>query len=342
MGVTFDYFIDSHVDIAEIIKIYQSAEKSFPSFIEFSSDDLVHGYFHPQALPQLSTFQDLNIKGITTYGRIKKNNSPVGKLEAILVKGEHDIGRIGLLSVNWHFKEKESLEMARCTDSFRIELRKGKRYFGYGGNGSKVCIDKAYAKHLMSQLIKVLSLPIRIIESGDTFFLEHVMGHTLTTPSAAGLNGEDPSAFLCEMKDRTVKDLVEMMKEGFAEIGTEKQNRFEWGASEGTLDHDPVLSRSIYNYVYEYGFPADAYDLQVDFSVDRLQDIQLIQPLFGPKDKLFTEICSFHLSQDNYANMHVITSQAGYRVYFELRLPEDVQKIRDRLGVRISKSYFGG
>ena len=69
-------------------------------------------------------------------------------------------------------------------------------------------------------------------------------------------------------------------------------------------------------------------------------DIQEIRQLCGPKDKVFTEICSVNLSADNYANVIVTTRRKGHRFCFSLRMPEDTNHIREKLGVKIKKGYF--
>jgi hypothetical protein len=338
MGTTYDYYVEGNVSISQIQNIYKLSENSFFPFRGFSTENFVRGYFHPETLPALMIFNGFDIKDISTHGTIKKKNKPLEKLEMILVKGEYKIKDIGLISINWQFKEKASAEMKRCNDSFRIELRRGKCYFGYYSNGSKVGIDHEYAKKFMQELKTAADLPLEIIEAEDHFLLEHSMSGELSTPRASP-GGKNPSAFICEMKNCTVHDLFTRMKSAFESVGTDNQSKFSWGASTGAID-DHLLSKKIYDCVYENAFPADKYDIDLEFSLKDLRAIEDIRSLCGPKDKVFTEICSFNLSEDNYANVQIITSQFGHRVCFELRLPEDTKQIRDKLGVKIDKSYF--
>jgi len=335
MGVTFDYYIHGYVPLTEVLRIYELAGKIFSSRSYFSPGSHVNGYFHPDKIPDLNSFSGLNIQGISTHGSIKKKNEPLEKLKSILTLGEHDIGEIGLLSVDWQFKEQESTEIKGCNDSFRIEIRQGKRYFGYYSNGSKVNRNKEYGRQFMRKLINAVDLPLDIVEEDGNYLLRHTLRHELSI-RRAGFGDRNPSAFLCEMKDSTVEQLFLMLKSSFASVGTDKQNKFSWGASTGALT-DHALSRKIYTYVYEFGFYADAYSLDLEFSLEHINDIEHIRSICGPKDKIYTEICSFDLSKDNFANFHVITSQLGHRVYFELRLPEDIKQIEDKLDVKIQQ-----
>ena len=141
------------------------------------------------------------------------------------------------------------------------------------------------------------------------------------------------------MKNSTVDELFDRMQQAFNALGTEKFNKFNWGASSGGIN-DPALNLRIYQAVYENNFPADKYDIMVDFSLNRVSDIEKLRQLCGPKDKVFTSICHFNLSENNYANVVITTRQGGHRICFSLKIPKDTKQIREKLGIQIKKGYF--
>jgi hypothetical protein len=246
-------------------------------------------------------------------------------------------GNIGLLSISWHFKEKGSAEMKACNDSFRIEVRNGKKYFGYDSNASKVSLDKGYAINFFKELKSAASLPYDVVETADYYNLEHTQSGKLKYISS--MLDKNPNAFSCEMKDHSLDELFDSMQHAFNVLGTDKYNKFHWGASSGAI-HDPALSLKIYQAVYERNFPADKYEIMVGFSLYKVDDIEKLRQLCGPKDHIFTEICSFDLSEENYSNVIVTTKQEGHRIRFSLKMPEDTDQIRDKLGIKVKKGYF--
>jgi hypothetical protein len=337
MGITYDYYSEKNIAISEILRVYDLAQTNFNSFSGFSRGRFVSGTYHPEALPALDTFESFVVKKITTHGTIKKNNNPLDKLKWILKEGEASIGSIGLLSISWHFKEKGSANMKGCDDSLRIEIRNGKRNFMYGSNASKVSLDQRYAVSFFKKLKSAAGLPYEVVEATDYYKLEHTQSGELKY--LAGMLDRNPSAFSCEMKESTVDDLFDRMQQAFNALGTDKFNKFNWGASSGAI-HDPELNLRIYQAVYEKDFPADKYDLKVDFSLNRVSDIEKLRHLCGPKDKVYTAICHFNLSEKNYANVNINTRQEGHRICFSLKEPKDIKQIREKLGIKIKKGYF--
>jgi hypothetical protein len=337
MGITYEYYGEDNVAISEIERVYELAQTSFFPFTGFSSERFVMGTYHPETLPSLGSFKGFNIKEITTHGTIKKNNRPLEKLKSILKEGEKPIGGIGALSISWHFKEKGSADMKRCDDSFRIDILSGKKYFGYRSNASKVSLDRHYAIQFFKNLKSAAGLPYDVVEGADYYQLKHTQSGELKYHSS--MWDKNPTAFSCEIMDKTVDELFDHMQRAFEALGTDKFNKFNWGAFSGPID-DPALNLKIYQVVYEKKFPADKYDIRIDYALNGVSDIEELRQLCGPKDRVFTGICSFHLSEDNYANMDVITKRKGHRIVFSLRLPQDTKQIVDRLGVKIKKSYF--
>jgi hypothetical protein len=68
----------------------------------------------------------------------------------------------------------------------------------------------------------------------------------------------------------TVDELFGRMQQTFNALGTEK---FNWGASSGAIN-DPALNLRSYQAFYEKNFPADKYDIMVDSSLNRVNDIK--------------------------------------------------------------------
>ncbi len=336
MGVDFDYRAEGFFSVNDILRIYKIVQVSFEGFIGFSTEELHRAYFEPKgSLPKLYNFKGIRLKSINTDGYLPLKDKSLDIFRDILQMGEMTIGNIGLLLVRCGFEEKSSKQTKRGYDSVSIRIEKGKKYFGYGANGSNVDKDTKYRKEFMARLIRIADLPLKIVEGNDSFRLVHTESGELKTLKS--FFGKDPSSFFCEIPGASIDELVDRMQVFLIEFASKKRFVYDWGVLCSGYP-DPEISKRIYEMALAANFPAERYFLIVEFSIDDIQGIEIFRNLCGPKDDVYTRLCSFDLPEDNYGEIKIVTTSKGHQLRLTLRTPDNLKLVEKKIGLKFSEA----
>jgi len=342
MGVEFDYKVDGLFSIEKILEIRQKVRELFEGFSDFSPEESQRGYFEPKGkLPVFDELEGLSLVMIHIDGYLPSKDETLDTFIEILKQGESIIGDEFHLAVCCGFEEKNSKQTKRAYDTIRVWIRLGKLYFDYGANGSKVNADASYAKDFIKRLIHIMNLPIRIEERDGQYFLAHTSEGELSISRSLWGRG-NPTGFSCEVMGTSIEEIVGCVKQFFAECATKKRFDFYWSFGGVHLGTETVSAhercKRIYDMAIKANFPADHYFIDIEFTLQDLEGIEVLKSFCGPKDDVYTRLCSFDLPEDNYGEIKIVTTSKGHQLRLTLRTPDNLKLVEKKLGLKFSEA----
>ncbi|NOZ69220.1 MAG: hypothetical protein GXP46_08270 [Deferribacteres bacterium] len=332
MGVEYDYLSERYFSVEELLRIHETARRTLSGFDDFSTGSIGHAYFEPERLPLLHDLKGIRLIDISTEGYLTLKKEPWDDFRDILERGANTIGKIGLLLLRCGFEEKNSKQTKRGYDTVDVKVEKGKRYFGYSANGSRVTNDVQYRKTFMTQFISAINLPLSIEEKDNYFTLRHNLSGELRI-SRGGLRGENPSAFFCEMPGASNDELIERMKICMEKFASKKRFEYTWTARCSGIGSSE-LSRQIYDMVIESNFPAIRYFLDIEYSLDDIYGLEVLKGMCGPDDEVFAGFFSFTLPEDNHAEARIHATFQGYQLMLTMTDSAYLKLVEEKLGLK--------
>ena len=335
MGVEYLYLTKSSFSIEELLSFHEVARRKIPDLSDLSGKGLNHAYFNPTILPDFSIFKGIRLRKIGTDGYLPLDDNSMNIFKGILRKSANTIGDIGLLLTGCGFEEKNSKQNKRAYDNVRIKIERGKKFFCYSSNGSKVSVNHDYKKDFMHRIIEIVKLPMRIEEGNGYFKLLHSKSGEIRI-TTGGFGGKNPSGFNCEMPDLSTDELVDRMRIFLENFATAKRFDYSWSTGTGGRSNEEG-SKQIFAMTLKANFPAEYYFLDIEFTPEDISGIEVLQSLCGPKDEIYTSFLYFDLPENNRAEMDIETTAKGHRLMLTLTDNSYLAEIQEKLGLEFKK-----
>lgn len=323
-------------DVDRIVSKISSQFKVLENLLDIEKKELV--CFHSISLPPgLTAINGLRLWEVTVTSRWM-HSVPWSHLANVLVKGASTVGLMGRLCVGVGFCEKESKQNNEFHDTIYIRLEKGKAFFDYSSNGSKLMLDANYAVNAFKDIISILDLPLAIKKTEDAFTLSHVAGLELRV--SGGFFGKNPSSFFCELREVDVDDLVAKARRFVKHFSTEVFESY-WQASESAIvdgaNPDSELIENIYGSIFRGNFVANGYEIRIACSFNDVSALEPMRNYCGENDKFSVSLLDVLLADKYRAQFGFMLDERGYRVYVESDKSNAVKLIEEILGVRLQK-----
>ncbi len=336
----YEVTLDTFLTLDDILRVLQAARDRCPGFTDFRPQPGRSAEFEGfPRLPARAQLTGLRFgKDFSLGGRLGAAHRTAPALAQVLRQGE-PIGAAGVFGLTCWFEEATSRQPADACDDLRVAIRRGKPYFRYQANASRVDLDDGYRAQFLRRLIRVARLPLALEERGGHSFLRHTAGGDLWLSKVRGPEDEDPSGFRCELPGTSAEDLVARLEAGL-QVSAGRRFLYEWEAYQ-FLDEehrpDPAVSERLYDLVLAAGLPASAYDLRADFDLLAPEGLEAIRRLCGPATTVASDCFAFHLPGGNRVSVRVVTSAAGHRLRFVLgsRNDPELRAALARLGLRL-------
>jgi hypothetical protein len=322
------------LDFRQLLAVRDKARASFGGFRDFAPTESLRGFFeHTDTLPRL-TAPALEVLDLTTIGELGIKAEPWIAFREIVSRAA-EVWRLGRLTLRCGFAEKTSKQTQRGYDSVSLVLSRGRLFLDYWPNGSKAARNPASAREFLSDAIAGVGLPMRIVDVGPRFRIEHLASGELTPRVVFSLDSLDPSGFVCEMPGSSADVEIDRLRK-FLELFSSKRFEYSWSAGvphSNEVNSQPGLSRKVYDAVAAAGLPAVRYELQAEFRLSGVEGIAALRDLCGPRDEVFTELCSFDLPDDNRGAIRVHTTADGHRLTLTMRLGDERPLVEQVLGI---------
>lgn len=295
---------------------------------------LNHAYLRPSKLPILSGMDGVEISEVRTEGKLPTANSSLNQLENVLAEGAASVGEIGMFVISCGFEEKNSMQNKNAYDTVLIRTERGKKYFCYRANGSRVQGDVSYRKEFLLKAIDFLNLPVFLEYSDDFFKMKSNGSGALKITKSEGGGRKNPSGFNCELVDREIKELAGTLSDFIVEFASDTIFDISWRAGTGRKPNKE-LSQNIFDTVVKEKLPAESFELDFSYTLNELGGIELLQNLCGPKDQLFTSYLSMDLPERNRAEATIKTTNEGHRLEVMLTDKKYISEVQNILNIEL-------
>ncbi len=342
MGEGFTYRLTKEVTLDDLRRIRQTVGDSFNGFVDFNPEETQRAYLGPlSSLPKLEDLRGITFLDVTTTGHLSTKKDPWPTFNETIDRGSQ-LASVGVLHMMCGFEERSSKQTRRGYDSVAVQNCRGRLFFSYSANGSKVSTDQVYKQSFMDEMIRTVGLPLILQEKSGSFILTHSRGGELNIMRAYP-GGLAPESFWCELPGESPRAGLEKLKIFLDRFATEKRFTYEWMVRRdygevGWAQKEPELSRKIYALLLVSELPADSYDLDMEFSLREIDGLEVVRGFLGPKDKVFSRLCSFDLSKRNYGEFAVITSSKGHQLELTLRLPDGLPLVEETIGLKFHEA----
>lgn len=338
MGVTFLYRSDMPLTVDELVAFEDRLRRSFKGFKGHQpSDPLIAVLPELENLPDLRPAADLEIGHVRLESFLPLDRPPYAAFREVLARGREPFARHALvLSVG--FEEVRSRQTADFFDTLSILLWKGRLFFGYTANGSRVTDDPLYGRPFLESLIATARLPIAVSVEGDHYFLSHTQGGQLHISRSRGFRHESPMGFRCEILDASPEMLVDRIPAVLDASATVRRFEHSWAAWPATNFTDERMSEGIevYSLVRELGLPAERYDVQATLFLANLKGVEPLRVLCVGDNYIATPLGVVKLGSERL-ELDVFTSAAGHWIDVETKRPIDAAKVGETLGLKLNE-----
>jgi hypothetical protein len=343
MSVTFDFCSEQLLSLDEVEAALSNAKRHYEYSEKSPGERHVFATLNVAAIARLGDVGDYAaFKSLSVQGWLSLAQPPFSVFERILNDSGRDLARFASVFVDIGYEEKESKQTKRNCDRMGVNLQKDRLLFSYLPHGSRVATDCAYRRTFFTRLIEIASLPLIVEDRGSHYRLVHAQGGYLWI---SGYSPPDlsPSIFKCELPGDSVKAALARLQRALADLASNKRFEYSWSAyllEEHELStHAHSCAEQMYTILVTKDFPAENYTLGLHLVIQRIEVVEHLRALCGPKDTMLVPLGGFGLpgEDEHYLNIEVETTARGHRLHVEASVPINVTELSANLGVELQE-----
>jgi hypothetical protein len=336
MGESFDCVSRDVLGIDELEAHWVLWKERLPSFKSQIGKFPDTAFLHPKVvIPTLSNYPGIQVSSVRVQGYIPSKMDTKEAFREVFHKGAKTIGVAGGLMCSVGFEEINSRQSKRAYDTLSVAIAKGRRFFSYCANGSKVMNDPVYRQYFIEDLLRRLTLPVRIKVAGGYFYLVHENPIMELQLLMAGLDGRSPCSFSCQV-EWGEDILVEKIFEVLPMISTKKRFEVHWTAS--SMDELPSPEecdkgiRIFLEQIVQCELPAKEFFVDLGFRIQDLAGVEALRHLCDQHDVCHVALYTFAIGKEFVRILAEIKAE-GYRLLFECPMTVDVTWLSEVLGL---------
>lgn len=280
---------------------------------------------HEKSLPDFNNCKGLEFEEIVITGYLSNADIAWDFFSDVVTNLENLNNFTDRVSLSCDFEEKSSAQSSTYYVSVFIVISKGLVSFGFSANGVMISKNPGYWEDFYQKLIFEFDLPMKV----DGSDLVHIQSGNIRITDLHP--GYLPGGFICELPEFDVDLLISKVKNGLSIFSMDTGPEFSWRITINDVNQDNRLYvDNISNY------PADYYDIDLEFSAEDLQGIDYLMCWCEDDDIIKSKVCEFDVLDKSKGILYVETSKSGHKLLLDLSSVEKIEEIEQCLGIQFS------
>lgn len=219
----------------------------------------------------------------TLTGTLPLAVEPWADFTTVLTRGAELVAR-GRLVLRVGYEEAESRQDATCYERLELTARHGRWFVTSAANGSRVAADPAYARRFLARFVSHFSLPVRLRDDGEHYFVEAEPGVELFLSNTESLAGASPRTVRAEVPGADPRALLARFPTFLAAAASPRRFELGWEVTPDSLvTWEPLpTAPALLAAALAAELPATRCHLRATVFVSDLGGFERLRPFLAP------------------------------------------------------------